>query len=119
MHSRILQVSGGEPGFLNLGAVASALYRCEWGPLLGLPNVERRTAFLVRGLCQDHPFVDGNKRTAWMAGLVFLRENVMAVSASEEARISLMVGLARDTLGVDEVEAWFATHGHKLNEGGA
>ena len=118
LHADLLDRDGGTPGILNLGGVDSALYRCKWGPYFGEPPLARRAALLCRGLCQDHPFADGNKRTAYAAALTFLALNGVALDVPEGEEVAFVVAVAQDQLDLDATEAWFQSHLDKVQEGG-
>ncbi|MEA3189458.1 MAG: death on curing protein [Thermoplasmata archaeon] len=105
MHAFLLHRDGGEPGMLNLGLLDAALDRCRFGPFAQPPDLAARAAFLMRGICQDHPFVDGNKRTSVEALDTFLRENGMPLvwSRPEAVAFALSVALGMD---IDGTTAW-------------
>ena len=77
IHEEVLRAHGGSPGLRDEGLLESALAapQATFGgePIMSDP-VEVAAAYLFY-LCNNHPFVDGNKRTALAACLVFLREN--------------------------------------------
>ena len=60
-------------------------------------------------MVQNHPFHDGNKRTAWVAAETFLNLNGSTITASDEEGFRLMIEVAQG-LGVDEVESWLREH---------
>ncbi len=118
IHARLLDGYGGTPGILNLGAVDSALYRCAWGPFEGTPTPEQRAALLLRGLCQDHPFADGNKRTALAAALTFLANNGEAKHVLPAEGLPFMVGVAQGNRTLGDIADWLASRSRNLKEGG-
>jgi death on curing protein len=67
------------------------------------PTIEDKAAALFRGLAQNHPFVDGNKRTALMAADVFLRGNGKAFKVETDALVDLTLAVARAEMTVDEL----------------
>lgn len=72
MHDDQLLQFGGEPGLRDAGALDSAIMR----PQIGYYNgIIEEAAALLESLAMNHPFVDGNKRTAFAATEVFLRIN--------------------------------------------
>ena len=77
IHEEVLRAHGGSPGLRDEGLLESALAapQATFGgePIMSDP-VEVAAAYFFY-LCNNHPFVDGNKRTALAACLVFLREN--------------------------------------------
>jgi death on curing protein len=62
------------------------------------------------GLAMNHPFVDGNKRTALLAGLVFLTLNGVAFNALEAEAVVTFQALAAGNVPEGELSSWFATH---------
>lgn len=63
------------------------------------------------GIARNHPFVDGNKRTAWILARLFLRINAQALSFGEREAIELVQALAAGELTEDELADWLREHG--------
>lgn len=114
MHDRILRRSGGERGVLTPGAIGSAIERARSGPWGRPPDLADRAAFLLRGIAQDHPFADGNKRTAFEAADLFLRRNGHYVDASAGDVVEFMLAIARGELGLDGIADWVRRHLRRL-----
>lgn len=98
---------------MNAGAIESALHRAAWGPFFTQADLAHRAALLLRGLCQDHPFVDGNKRTALAVTDFFLGLNGQLVKGSEDDEIALMLDVAQDRLSVDDIARWIRARARK------
>lgn len=113
VHQELLRRTGGSPGWLNLGAVDSALYRAAWGPFRGDPDLADRAALLLRGLCQDHPFVDGNKRTSFEAARLFLRLNGTGIDIDVDGATEFLLQVAQGFLTVDQISDWIRRHSRK------
>jgi death-on-curing protein len=66
LHMRIIEQSGGAAGVLNLGSLESALGQCRmsFGGQELYPSLAEKAASICYSIVQNHPFVDGNKRTA-------------------------------------------------------
>ncbi|MCW5935265.1 MAG: type II toxin-antitoxin system death-on-curing family toxin [Fimbriimonadia bacterium] len=77
IHHLIIQETGGLPGVLNQDALSSALARpfSSYESLEFYPDILSKVAVLIHSLISSHPFVDGNKRIALVAGDVCLRLN--------------------------------------------
>lgn len=76
---------GGDPGVRDLGLLDSACHRPS-STVFGedaYPSLTLKAAALLHSLTANHPFVDGNKRTAWLATVVFLRDNGALVTAPD------------------------------------
>ncbi|MCQ4257437.1 type II toxin-antitoxin system death-on-curing family toxin [Stutzerimonas stutzeri] len=65
-------------------------------------------AVLIESLIQNHPFENANKRTAAMAGAIFLLINGYELTAPEHELVEIMVGVARHEYTVEELESWLA-----------
>ena len=81
IHADQIQHYGGLPGVRDHGAVEAALYRPQTGYYTDL--IEEAAA-LWESLSQNHPFVDGNKRTAFAAAYTFLAINGIRLTASAD-----------------------------------
>lgn len=113
MHDRIIERTGGETGVLNEGPIEAAIARARWGPFHGDGSLSKRAAFLLRGIAQDHPFVDGNKRTAFEAADLFLSRNSVILVADGDEIVGFMVRVARGTRSLREIVAWIERHGRR------
>jgi death on curing protein len=96
LHRRIIGQSGGALGVLNLGALESALVqpRMTFEGRDLYPSIVDKAAALGYSLIQNHPFLDGNKRTGHAAMEIFLLLNNFEIQSSvdEQERIVLQVG---------------------------
>jgi len=61
---------------------------------------------------QNHPFVDGNKRTGAAAAIIFLAMNDVEVEADEDGLVDLTLAVARGEVGKSEVADFFRGHAH-------
>ena len=96
IHAEVIAAHGGSPGIRDTALLESAVAAPEatmmGKPLLAGP-LEMAAAYLYY-LCRNHPFVDGNKRTALAAALVFLSEN--GLLANEKLNADAWERLTRD-----------------------
>src|SRR5687767_2728641 len=77
IHALVIENTGGSMGLRNLGRLEAAIAtqtQNVFGEAL-YPSIVEKTAAIMRSLIADHPFIDGNKRTAALAGLTFLEVN--------------------------------------------
>lgn len=111
-HERILQQSGGEPGVLNLGALESALAqpRMTFGGQDLYPTIVEKAAALGFSLIQNHPFVDGNKRTAHAAMETFLVLNGSQIEATVEEQEDLILKVAAGKSSREVFTEWLRQH---------
>jgi death-on-curing protein len=109
-HGDSLMEFGGAPGTRDPGAIESALARPRNLLAYGEPDLYDLAAAYTAGLCQNHGFVDGNKRTAFLTGYVFLYENGCTILAEQAEVIAAMLSLADDTLDETGYAAWLRDH---------
>lgn len=96
-------------GIRDLGLLESALARPQNAAAYEGASLIRQAATLLWGLISNHPFLDGNKRTAYVVTQAFLRANGATIVASEDTRFDLIVAIATG-LVVDDVESWLGQH---------
>ena len=97
-------------GVRDQGAVESALARPQNLFAYGQPDLRDLAAAYTSGLCQNHGFVDGNKRTAFLTGFTFLYENGYMIAAGQAEVIAAMLSLADHTLDEAGYAAWLREH---------
>lgn len=99
LHERLLALHGGASGLRDETLLKSALARPQQHFAYS-ENVDiiRMAAIYTAGIVQNHPFVDGNKRTGFVIGILFLELNGYRFSATEEDAVQAILGLAAGTL---------------------
>ena len=107
IHDRQLAEHGGLSGVRDEGALESAAMRPvnQWA--YGEDDCCQLAASLAFGIARNHPFSDGNKRTAWVAGRLFLAMNGCELTFAQEDAIAAVLALAAGELGEDEFADWF------------
>ena len=107
VHDRQLAEHGGGAGIRDAGALESALARPvnRWN--YGEDDLAALAAAYAFGVARNHPFVDGNKRTAWVLARLFLALNGVALAFAAEDAIRAMVALAGSELGEEALAMWF------------
>ena len=116
IHARLIATTGGEHGIRDLGLLESAVARPQAtfdGADL-YPELFLKTAALMESLSQNHPFVDGNKRTAITAAAMFLQLNGtrLQITNAEMERFTMMVVGERPSL--DAIATWFKAVSEKM-----
>ncbi len=108
IHERILDKFGGAGGLHDWGLLDSAVNRprATFGEGELYPNIFAKGAALGHSLTLNHPFVDGNKRTAWEAMHTFIEENGYSLQAEGDEIIELMLRIEDKSLGVEEITQW-------------
>lgn len=112
IHDRQLAEHGGGSGVRDDALLDSALARPQQLFAYGdpPPDLAALAASLAFGLARNHPFVDGNKRTAHVCYRVFLALNDAELAATDEEKYVAMLGLADGSLGEAEFADWLRRH---------
>ncbi|MGI9101166.1 MAG: type II toxin-antitoxin system death-on-curing family toxin [Terriglobales bacterium] len=108
LHDLQLVTFGGRPGLRDIGLLESALARPRNLLTYGRrrPSLARLAAAYAFGVVRDHPFVDGNKRTALVVAFAFLDVNGVQVTPGEEDAYRVFMDLAAGRITEDELAAW-------------
>ena len=110
VHDEQLAEHGGAPGVRDLGLFESALARPRHLAVYGDPDVADLAAAYGYGLARNHPFIDGNKRTAFVAVELFLMLNGWELTASDAEAVMTMLALAGGDMSEDDFAQWVKTH---------
>ena len=103
-----IAVYGGAEGVRDLGQLEAALFRPQSGYY---PDLIAEAAALWESLSQNHPFVDGNKRTAFAATFTFLAINSMDLTADADEVWAFLSRLYdRNEFAFDPLDAWLRDH---------
>ena len=106
IHDRQLAEHGGADGIRDIGAIESALARPENLAAYGDPDAAELAAGYMFGLAANHGFVDGNKRTAWVTGRVFLADSGLDLDFDPAEAVQVMQGVAAGHINETELALW-------------
>jgi death-on-curing protein len=111
-HERVVSEFGGDLTVRDYGLLESAVMMpaARYGGELLHPDLPAMAAAYLFHLCRNHPFADGNKRTALAAAEVFLLLNNHQLTATSREVERLVLRIARGDLPKDEVTAFFRRH---------
>ncbi len=110
VHEEQLAEHGGASGTRDAGLFESALARPENLAAYGAPDAAALAAAYGWGLARNHPFVDGNKRTAFVATELFLMLNGFELTADDAACVLTMLSVASGDMSEDAFAAWIRAH---------
>lgn len=112
IHDRQLAEHGGSSGLRDDSLLESALARPQQLHAYGGPETDLASlaASLAYELARNHPFVDGNKRTAFVSCRVFLRLNEADYIATAEEKFLTFLKLAEGELSEEELANWLRDH---------
>ena len=112
IHKIVVSEFGGSQGLRDTGALESALLR----PQLGYYNdLLEEAAALMESLAMNHPFVDGNKRTAFFATDAFLRMNGQFIDCDDQDAYDFFMQLFEThSFRFDQLHDWLERHDQPL-----
>ena len=113
IHEAQLAEHGGSAGTRDAGLLESALARPRHLDAYGRPDAADLAAAYGFGLARNHPFVDGNKRTAFVAVELFVASNGYRLTADDAACVLTMLGLAAGDIGEATFAAWIREHARR------
>jgi death-on-curing protein len=107
-HEKLLARFGGAGGLRDRGLLLSALARPKHLFAYEKPTMFDLAAAYAHGIVKNHPFLDGNKRSGFLAAALFLESNGFRFTATEESAALKTVQLAAGDMTADEFAAWLA-----------
>ena len=106
VHDRQLSEHGGAEGVRDQGALESAIARPQNLAAYGDPDAAALAAAYAFGIARNHPFVDGNKRSAWVTVRLFLAANNSKLSFDRDDATKTVQALAAGEISEDELADW-------------
>ena len=110
LHDESLAEHGGAPGLRNEGLLESALARPLNVALYGSPDLADLAAIYGLSLAKNHPFIDGNKRVAFLAVGLFLAINGFRLSANQVDATRTILGVAAGDVDEAALALWIRAH---------
>jgi len=116
LHARLIQRTGGSGGVRDVGLLESALARPQaaFGGEDLYPDLWSKAAALMQSLVQNHPFVDGNKRTALAATGIFLELNDHVLAASNDEALDFARQVTGGEMTLQEMATWLKAYSRSL-----
>ncbi len=106
IHDEQLAEHGGRVGVRDLGLLQSALARPRNRAGYDDPDVFDLAAAYAFGIARDHPFTDGNKRTAFVAAAVFLLDNGYEINVDDTPIVQVMLAVSEGSMSEVALAAW-------------
>ena len=107
IHDRLLAFHGGAIGLRDRGLLESALARPrQHHAYAKTSDIVEMAALYTAGIVRNHPFVDGNKRTGFVIGILFLELHGFDFRASEEDATQAVMALASGALDEATFSTW-------------
>ena len=117
IHTDLLHRYGGEPGLRDRSLLESALAQPKMtagGKDLHKTLFDKSAAYGYH-VCMNHPFIDGNKRVAFVLMDIFLQKNGWEINSNEEETYSMMISLASGKLNKSQLSLSLKEHTTKLS----
>ena len=113
VHEVQLAEHGGGAGVRDQNLLASALSRPQNLAAYGKPDASDLAAAYGFGISRNHAFIDGNKRTGFVAAVMFLRLNGYRLVADDASKVLTMLAVAAGDISEAEFAAWIRLHAVK------
>lgn len=110
IHEEQLAEHGGGVGIRDMGLFESAISKPQQLEHYGKPDVFDLAAAYGFGIARNHPFIDGNKRTAFVAMELFLALNGFELNATDEGCIETMLAVAEGSITEVRFAQWIRAH---------
>jgi len=112
IHKLLIDTFGGSHGIRDLSALESALVR----PFQTFDNKELystpidKAASLIESILNNHPFIDGNKRTGYVLARLFLLQNGVDIKANQQDKYEFVMNIASGKMRFEEIASWLQKH---------
>jgi death-on-curing protein len=108
IHEILIERFGGTKGIRDAGALESAINRPyqTFDSIDLYPQPEDKAAAVFESLISNHPFIDGNKRTAYVMMRLTLRLSGKDITADEQDKYDFVIKSAEGKLTMDEIRNW-------------
>lgn len=115
IHEVEIEKYGGSHGVRNLALLESTVLRPQttFGGVDLYKSVFDKAAALLHSLLLNHPFVDGNKRTAVVSGITFLKLNEYILEANNSALVKFALKIENQKPSIEEISNWLKKHSKK------
>ena len=112
IHKILIDSFGGSQGIRDLGSLESALARPfqSFGNEELYPSPILKAAALLESILINHPFIDGNKRTAYTLVRLFLNSNSLDFSATQDEKYDFIISTASGKKDFDSIAEWLTNH---------
>lgn len=106
VHEQLIAIFGGSSGIRDQGLIESALSRPKKAWAYEKADLFSMAALYADGIINNHPFIDGNKRTGFVAAALFLETNGCSFHGTEEEVVAMTLGLADKSVSKGQYEEW-------------
>jgi death on curing protein len=108
IHEKMIEIGGGSSGIRDIELLHSAVERAKatFGGKYLYESIFDMAGSLLQSLVKNHPFVDGNKRTAFFSTLRFLQKNSLELQVNNDEIVDFMVKVDTENLSIATISKW-------------
>jgi death on curing protein len=112
IHEILIKRFGGSKGIRDMNGLESAIYRPfhTFDQKELYPAIVQKSAALFESLIINHPFIDGNKRTAYVAMRLFLLQNNLDVHCTEDEKYLFVIKASQGKIKFKEIHQWLESN---------
>ena len=112
IHNILIDKFGGSKGIRDIGLLESALARpfATFDNSDLYPNAIEKASAILESIVINHPFIDGNKRTAYTLMRLILLENGLDIEASQQSKYELVISASTGEFRFEEIKNWIQSH---------
>lgn len=116
LHELEIERHDGSSGLRDVGMLQSEIGRpfATFGGNDLYPDIFIKAATLIQSIVKNHPFLDGNKRTAFVSAVSFLEINGYDFSIASKKAVAYLIRVANENLTVDQISSWLKKHSKPL-----
>lgn len=118
IHEILIEKFGGKKGIRDKGILESSIGRPfqTFDQKELYPNPVDKAAAIFESIVSNHPFVDGNKRTAYVLARLLLREYNLDIRATQDEKYRFVISTAKGEIRFDQIKEWLTNHLEPGNE---
>ena len=112
IHQILIQEFGGSPGVRDEGLLKSALERpfSGFGEKEFYPSAEEKAGAILESIVQNHPFIDGNKRTGYVLMRLVLMQFGKDIKSTQDEKYDFVIGVASGERDFQGIVTWLTDH---------
>jgi death-on-curing protein len=118
IHEILIDKFGGKKGLRDKGLLESSIQRPfqTFDQKELYPEPVDKAAAILESIISNRPFLDGNKRTAYVVARLVLRANNLDIKATQDEKYEFVISAARGEIRFDQIKEWLANHTESGNE---
>lgn len=118
IHEVLIDKFGGKKGLRDKGLLESSIKRPfqTFDQKELYPEPVDKAAAILESIISNHPFVDGNKRTAYVLARLLLRANNLDIKAHQDEKYEFVISAARGEIRFEQIKEWLTSHIQPGNE---